>query len=121
MESQKNITEETRSLKGVMRVGLLAKGLLLKGDTDVKLIVICANKPTKTLLERVHKILLQKIEIVSPEIKYSVILDKEAETILIVRLTFNDVQPLITCRVLLTSPQVRGKLMSHIFPKAVFK
>lgn len=46
-----------------MRVGLLAKGLLLRGDTDVKLIVICSNKPTKALLERVHQILLQKIEV----------------------------------------------------------
>lgn len=46
-----------------MRVGLLANGLLLRGDTDVKLIVICADKPTKALLERVHKILIQKIEV----------------------------------------------------------
>ncbi|CAF0974114.1 unnamed protein product [Brachionus calyciflorus] len=102
--------EEARCLKGVMRVGLLAKGLLLKGDTDVKLIVICANKPTKTLLERVHKLLVQKIEVVSPEIKYSIILDKDAETILIIRLTINEVQPLITCRVLLTSPVIREQL-----------
>lgn len=55
--------DKQRALKGVMRVGLLAKGLLLRGDTDVKLIVICANKPNKSLLERVHKILLQKIEV----------------------------------------------------------
>jgi zinc finger RNA-binding protein len=46
-----------------MRVGLLAKGLLLKGDTDVRLIVICSNKPTKSLLERVYTILLEKIEV----------------------------------------------------------
>lgn len=52
-----------RALKGVMRVGLLAKGLLLKGDTDVQLIVLCAQKPTKSLLERVYSILLQKIDV----------------------------------------------------------
>ena len=52
-----------RALKGVMRVGLLAKGLLLKGDTDVQLIVLCAQKPTKSLLERVFNILLQKINV----------------------------------------------------------
>ena len=55
--------EVFRTLKGLMRVGLLAKGLLLRGDTDVKLILICSNKPTKKLLERVYKILLEKIEV----------------------------------------------------------
>lgn len=42
-----------RVLKGVMRVGLLAKGLLLKGDRSVRLVVLCADKPTMTLLKRV--------------------------------------------------------------------
>ena len=88
-------------------MGLLAKGLLLKGDTDVQLIVLCDQKPTKALLERVHKILLDKIDIVSPTIKYSIILDKEAETIVIIKTSISDVQPLITCKVLLTSPAVR--------------
>ena len=96
-----------RALKGVMRVGLLAKGLLLKGDTDVQLIVLCADKPTKRLLDRVYNILLKKIDIVSPQIKYSIILDKLAETIVIIRLTISELQPLITCKVLLTSPTVR--------------
>jgi zinc finger RNA-binding protein len=90
-----------------MRVGLLAKGLLLKGDTDVQLVVLCAEKPTKKLLERVYNILLQKIDIISPTIKYSILLDKEAETIVIIRTTISDLQPLITCKVLLTSPAVR--------------
>lgn len=35
------------------------------------------------------------------------ILDKEAETIVLVRMTINELQPLITCKVLLTSPAVR--------------
>lgn len=52
-----------RALKGVMRVGLLAKGLLLKGDTDVQLIVLCAQKPSKSLLERVYNTLVQKIDV----------------------------------------------------------
>lgn len=55
--------EKQRTLKGVMRVGLLAKGLLLRGDTDVKLIVVCTKYPTKQLLERVHKSFVQKIEV----------------------------------------------------------
>jgi len=80
----------------------------LRGDSDVKLIVICSKRPTKKLLERVHASLVQKIEVVSPAVKYSVILDKEAETIVIVRMTIGDLQPLITCKVLLTSPAVRA-------------
>lgn len=42
-----------RALKGVMRVGLLAKGLLLKGDRAVRLVVLCHDRPTVTLLKRV--------------------------------------------------------------------
>ncbi|VVC98763.1 unnamed protein product [Leptidea sinapis] len=41
-----------RALKGVMRVGLLAKGLLLRGDRDVRLVVLCHDRPTVTLLKR---------------------------------------------------------------------
>lgn len=100
-------TQVYRALKGVMRVGLLAKGILLKGDTDVQLIVLCAQKPTKMLLERVYKILLEKIDVVSPTIKYSIILDKIAETLVIIKTTISDLQPLITCKILLTSPAVR--------------
>lgn len=100
-------TQIVRALKGVMRVGLLAKGLLLKGDTDVQLIVLCAKKPTRALLERVYNILLAKIDVVSPDIKHSIILDKEAETIVIIKTTISDLQPLITCKILLTSPAVR--------------
>jgi len=44
-------TEEgLRELKGVMRVGLLAKGLLLHGDLQLQLVVLCHNRPTKSLL-----------------------------------------------------------------------
>ena len=43
-----------RVLKGVMRVGVLAKGLLLHSDLNVHLVVLCAEKPTRTVLERVY-------------------------------------------------------------------
>lgn len=42
-----------RILKGVMRVGFLAKGLLLQGDRSVELVVLCGEKPTVGLLKRV--------------------------------------------------------------------
>ena len=53
-----------RALKGVMRVGLLAKSLLLKGDNDVQLVVLCSEKPTKTLLNRVYDLLTTKLEVI---------------------------------------------------------
>ena len=46
-------TPAPRVLKGVMRVGVLAKGLLLHGDLNVHLVVLCSEKPTRTMLERV--------------------------------------------------------------------
>ena len=33
-----------RQLKGVMRVGALAKGLLLRNQLNVELVVLCASK-----------------------------------------------------------------------------
>ncbi|OZC05926.1 zinc finger, C2H2 type, partial [Onchocerca flexuosa] len=51
-----------RILKGVMRVGLLAKGLLLKTDREVQLVVLCSQPPTRTLLSKVVRLLPQVIE-----------------------------------------------------------
>lgn len=51
--SEKDEAVPPRILKGVMRVGVLAKGLLLHGDLNVHLVVLCSEKPTRTLLERV--------------------------------------------------------------------
>ena len=53
------MTATNRSLKGVMRVGVLAKGLLLHGDLNVHLVLLCAEKPTRAMLERVASMLPQ--------------------------------------------------------------
>ena len=37
-------------LCGVTRVGLVAKGLLIRGDLDLELVLMCREKPTKLLL-----------------------------------------------------------------------
>ena len=42
-----------RLLNGVMRVGVLAKGLLLKGDSQIQLVLLCSKHPTVELLQRV--------------------------------------------------------------------
>ncbi|KTG06135.1 hypothetical protein cypCar_00007004, partial [Cyprinus carpio] len=41
---------EGRVLCGVMRIGLVAKGLLIKDDMDLELVLMCREKPTETLL-----------------------------------------------------------------------
>ena len=52
-----------RALKGVMRVGVLAKGLLLHGDLNVHLVLLCSEKPTRTLLERVADCLPKQLAV----------------------------------------------------------
>lgn len=52
-----------RVLRGVMRVGLVAKGLLLKGDAELELVLLCSNKPTVTLLKQVAEKLLEQLEV----------------------------------------------------------
>lgn len=51
-----------RVLRGVMRVGLVAKGLLLKGDKDLELVLLCSDKPTITLLRQVAEKLTAQLE-----------------------------------------------------------
>jgi len=51
-----------RILKGVMRVGALAKGLLLQGQLAVELVVLCADKPTYTLLKKIGKLVPEKLK-----------------------------------------------------------
>ncbi|XP_069784975.1 zinc finger RNA-binding protein-like isoform X2 [Narcine bancroftii] len=57
-----------RILKGVMRVGVLAKGLLLRGDRKVNLILLSAQKPTKTLLEKISAILPKQLLTITEEL-----------------------------------------------------
>lgn len=56
---------QERILRGVMRVGLVAKGLLLKGDKDLELVLLCSNKPTITLLKQVAEKLTAQLETIS--------------------------------------------------------
>lgn len=55
-----------------MRVGHLAKGLLLRGDTNVELVVLCADKPTLTLLKKVVELLPPALRQVTTEHNYNV-------------------------------------------------
>uniref|UniRef100_A0A336K327 CSON001323 protein n=1 Tax=Culicoides sonorensis TaxID=179676 RepID=A0A336K327_CULSO len=89
-----------RMLKGVMRVGLLAKGLLLRGDKDVQLVVLCAEKPTTTLLRRVAQELPIQLKTITDEYKYTV-------TLAVTESAVNVTDGLVNVKVSLTSPLLR--------------
>ncbi|KAM4707706.1 zinc finger RNA-binding protein 2 [Discoglossus pictus] len=50
-----------RILRGVMRVGILAKGLLLQGDRDLHLTLLCSDKPSRSLLQRIAELLPEQL------------------------------------------------------------
>nr|XP_046241818.1 spermatid perinuclear RNA-binding protein-like [Scatophagus argus] len=58
-------------LCGVTRVGLVAKGLLIKGDMDLELVLMCREKPTKLLLYTISANLPLQIQKMSED-KYEV-------------------------------------------------
>ncbi|KAG7166640.1 Zinc finger RNA-binding protein-like 1 [Homarus americanus] len=96
-----------RMLKCVMRVGILAKGLLLRGDTSVQLVVLCGDKPTRTLLDRVADNLPKQLAVVAPEDKYEIQRVVE-EAALVVQ---NIGEQRISVNVTLTSPIMREQLL----------
>ncbi|XP_062237307.1 spermatid perinuclear RNA-binding protein-like isoform X1 [Platichthys flesus] len=58
-------------LCGVTRVGLVAKGLLIKGDLELELVLMCREKPTKLLLYTISANLPLQIQTMTEE-KYEV-------------------------------------------------
>ncbi|XP_046857995.1 zinc finger RNA-binding protein-like isoform X3 [Xenia sp. Carnegie-2017] len=89
-----------RTLKGVMRVGVLAKGLLLHKRLDVELVVLCQDRPTTQLLERVFQKIPDQLTNVSDE-KYDVSHDG---CVISVKSTK---EPFIVVTIILTSPVIR--------------
>uniref|UniRef100_A0A8C7NFJ2 Spermatid perinuclear RNA-binding protein n=1 Tax=Oncorhynchus mykiss TaxID=8022 RepID=A0A8C7NFJ2_ONCMY len=64
-------TQSVSILCGVMRVGLVAKGLLVKGDMDLELVLMCRDKPTKLLLYTVSANLPLQLQTLTED-KYEV-------------------------------------------------
>ncbi|RWS09781.1 zinc finger RNA-binding protein-like protein [Dinothrombium tinctorium] len=96
-------SQSNRILKGLMRVGPLAKNLLLSGDREVDLVVICAEKPTKQLLQRVVDNLPKQLQSASTNDTFEIVM-KPLDAGLTVS-TANE--PKITVKIALTSPLVR--------------
>ncbi|XP_053939860.1 spermatid perinuclear RNA-binding protein isoform X4 [Cuculus canorus] len=93
-----------RTLCGVMRIGLVAKGLLIKDDMDLELVLMCKEKPTKTLLSIVKDNLPAQIQKLTEE-KYLVEEHVNEAAIII----HNTKEPKLTLKVILTSPLIRDE------------
>ncbi|XP_073685434.1 spermatid perinuclear RNA-binding protein isoform X2 [Garra rufa] len=100
--SSSSSPSEGRVLCGVLRIGLVAKGLLIKDDMDLELVLMCREKPTETLLSTVCDNLPLQIEKLTEE-KYEV-QSSVPEAAILVRTT---AEPKLTLKVTLSSPQMR--------------
>ncbi|CAH1971369.1 unnamed protein product [Acanthoscelides obtectus] len=98
--------DANRILKGVMRVGHLAKGLLLRGDTHVELVVLCADKPTLTLLKKVVEMLPGALKQVAPDNTYQVHINAPEAGLVVI-------SDGLTVLVQFTSPVMRDQAGNH--------
>ncbi|KAF7244016.1 Zinc finger RNA-binding protein [Varanus komodoensis] len=103
-----------RALKGVLRVGVLAKGLLLRGDRNVNLVLLCAEKPTKTLLSRIAESLPKQLAVISSE-KYEIKCAVQEAAIIL----NSCVEPKMQVTITLTSPVIREENMRDGGSKSV--
>ncbi|KAI1884019.1 hypothetical protein AGOR_G00222070 [Albula goreensis] len=94
--------QATRSLRGVMRVGLVAKGLLLKGDLELELVLLCKDKPTISLLKKVAENLEVQLATITEE-KYEIV-QSIREASIVIKTTK---EPELALTIHLTSPVVR--------------
>ncbi|XP_077187811.1 zinc finger RNA-binding protein 2-like isoform X1 [Paroedura picta] len=93
---------QPRVLKGVMRVGILAKGLLLRGDRNVHLILLSAQKPTLTLLQSIAEQLPEQLGKVTKD-SYDVVSSAKEAAVVIA----SSKEPKMQVTVSLTSPLMR--------------
>uniref|UniRef100_A0A672FUU9 Interleukin enhancer binding factor 3b n=1 Tax=Salarias fasciatus TaxID=181472 RepID=A0A672FUU9_SALFA len=97
--------QAARSLRGVMRVGLVAKGLLLKGDLDLELVLLCKDKPTISLLKKVCDNLVTQLKSITDD-SY-VVTQNVGEASIDIK---NTKEPPLTLTIHLASPLVREEL-----------
>lgn len=83
-------------------------GLLLQGDKVVQLVVLCAEKPTVTLLKRVAAELPIQLKQISEDHQFTVAIEPEESAVLVSDDT-------ITVKVFLTSPLLRDSQQGKSF------
>ncbi|TRZ03329.1 hypothetical protein DNTS_027487 [Danionella cerebrum] len=93
---------QVRLLKGVMRVGILAKGLLLRGDRNVQLILLASKKPTVSILKTIGEQLPEHLESLSED-QYEVQVHPEEASVVII----SSKEPKMQVTICLTSPVMR--------------
>uniref|UniRef100_A0A8C0IT15 Zinc finger RNA binding protein 2 n=1 Tax=Chelonoidis abingdonii TaxID=106734 RepID=A0A8C0IT15_CHEAB len=101
-EERGTVETAPRILKGVMRVGILAKGLLLQGDRNVHLILLSAQKPTHTLLTNITEQLPKQLSTLTED-EYEVSSDAEEASIHICSCK----EPKMQVTISVTSPLMR--------------
>ncbi|XP_016149892.1 zinc finger RNA-binding protein-like [Sinocyclocheilus grahami] len=101
-DKEKKEPPKDRVLKGVMRVGVLAKGLLLRGDQNVNLVLLCSEKPTKNLLTSIVEHLPKQLTMVTTE-KYEVKGSIQEAAIILT----SSAEPKMQVTITLTSPVIR--------------
>ncbi|XP_061528467.1 LOW QUALITY PROTEIN: spermatid perinuclear RNA-binding protein-like [Phycodurus eques] len=102
------------TLCSVTRVGLLSKGLLIKGDTDLELVLMCQWKPTRLLLYTICAVLPKRIQALSED-KYDVRSCVDEGAILV----SSTESPCFTLKITLTSLDMRapeGGLHAEVTP-----
>nr|CAG4640720.1 EOG090X037N [Eulimnadia texana] len=111
-DQQQEQSSGQRALKGVMRIGALAKGLLLKGDRFVQLVVLCSQPPTKQLLQTVADALPNHLTAVAQGITFTVspVVDEAAMEVRAVQ--GHGLSGELVVKVSLTSPVVREEQLA---------
>ncbi|XP_062853253.1 interleukin enhancer-binding factor 3a [Trichomycterus rosablanca] len=101
----KQENSEVNKLRGVLRVGLVAKGLLLKDDMELELVLLCSDIPTNTLLQTVSDQLTEVMK-KQKEGEYMISPAREDAAVRVMKVK----DPKLTMKIHLTSPVVREKL-----------
>lgn len=96
--------ENTVKVEGLVRVGHLAKGLLLANDKSVSIILLCISPPTKSMLQQFHLKLRSRIKECDSEYD-TMLLEKEAAF----AITKPASEDSMFCYVTFTSTALRGK------------
>ncbi|KAM9483325.1 interleukin enhancer-binding factor 3a isoform 1-T2 [Clarias gariepinus] len=91
-------------LQGVRRVGLVAKGLLLKQDMDLELVLLCSETPTHKLLSTISN-KLQEVMKSETEDEYVIAVAGEDAAVTVHSVT----EPVLNMMIRVSSPVVRER------------
>uniref|UniRef100_A0A673IVS4 Spermatid perinuclear RNA-binding protein-like n=1 Tax=Sinocyclocheilus rhinocerous TaxID=307959 RepID=A0A673IVS4_9TELE len=104
-EKESSAADAGSKLRGVLRVGLVAKGLLLKGDMELELVLLSRDMPTSSLLRLISGKLSEFIKDVTEE-KYVITPSIQDAAIIVT----SPKQPILKLSIHLTSPVVREQV-----------